>query len=124
LRNMLLLNDLRELGTIGEVGDGQGPQLLHGAAEVRDGERRRHSTVDLDEGREGGEGQRPQIKMEANWSQCEPSGSVVLEEWSGSTSRANIRLQEQLCSRLPPTKQRKNGTQRLRPTRLTNQTLP
>jgi hypothetical protein len=65
LCDLFLLDDLCELGTVGEVGDGQGLQLLHGAAEVHGGETQHHSTEDLDEGgREGGEGQRPQIERD------------------------------------------------------------
>jgi hypothetical protein len=63
-------------------------------------------------------------ETEVDGSQREPLGSVILEEQSGSASGVNIHLQEPLCSLLPPTKQRKNGMERLCPTRLANQTLP
>jgi hypothetical protein len=62
--------------------------------------------------------------MEAEGSQCEPLGSVILEVQSGSVSGVNIRLRELLCSLFPPTKQQKDKMEQLHPMILMNQILP
>jgi hypothetical protein len=105
LRDLFLLDSLRELVTVGEVGGGQGPQLLRSAVG------RCGVVPQFDEGgREGGEGQRPRIERDKGRRELTRvagfgcfGGAERFRIW------ADIHLRERLSFPLPPTKQQKNG---------------